>query len=216
MRVFSFTEAGGHPINEDAFRVEPHPEDSRLLLIALADGQGGQSGGARAAKIAVEAALGAARHTSPMRLRKHPAAWREILHHADEAVLADPDAGFTSLIGFAAGDDTDLVGASCGDSAVLVACDGATQVVTDHQYKNPPVGSGEANFIPFHGSNGLPRSILAMTDGVWKYAGWDAVADAACEMHGQPLIESLAARARLPGSGQFSDDFTLVVLESGG
>ena len=30
MRIFSFTEAGGHPINEDAFRIEPHPDDKEL------------------------------------------------------------------------------------------------------------------------------------------------------------------------------------------
>ena len=214
MRIFSFTEAGGHPVNEDAFRVEPHPYDAGLMLIAMADGQGGQSGGARAAKIAVEAVLDAARHTSPMRLREHPAAWREILHHADEAVMADPEAGFTSLVGFAAGDGSGITGASCGDSAVLVACDGATQVITDHQYKNPPVGSGDANFVPFHGAIAPRRSILAMTDGVWKFAGWDSIADAACEKRGQPLIDALASRARLPGSGKFQDDFTLLVLES--
>lgn len=214
MRVFSCSEAGGHPLNEDAFRVEPHPDDPSLLLVAVADGQGGQSGGARAAKIAVEAAIAGARSTSPWRLREHPGAWREILHQADDAVLADPDAGFTSLISFAAGDGTDIVGASCGDSAVLVACDGATQIVTDHQYKNPPVGSGDATFVPFHGAKGPRRSILAMTDGVWKFAGWDAIVDAVCEIHGQPLIESLAARARLKSSGGFPDDFTLLVLES--
>jgi serine/threonine protein phosphatase PrpC len=214
MKVFSFTEAGGHPHNEDAFRVEPHPDDAGLLIIALADGQGGRSGGARAARIAVDAAMDAALHTSPERLREQPAAWRGILHHADEAVFGDPDAGFASLVGFAAADGAILTGASCGDSAVLVAADGATQVVTDHQYKNPPCGSGDANFVPFRGAASPRRSILAMTDGVWKFAGWDSIADAACELHGQPLIDALAGRARLPGSGTFPDDFTLLVLES--
>jgi len=212
--MFSYSEAGGHSVNEDAFRAEPHPADASLWLILMADGQGGRSGGARAASIAVDAALDAARHAPPQRLREQSAAWRAILHHADEAVMADPDAGFASLVGFAVADDAVLTGASCGDSAVLVATDGATQIVTDHQYKNPPVGSGDANFVPFHGAKSSRRSILAMTDGVWKYAGWDAIEDAACEMRGQPLIDALAAKARLPGSGRFPDDFTLLVLES--
>jgi PPM family protein phosphatase len=215
MNVFSFTEAGGHPANEDSFRIEPHPENPQLFLVALADGQGGQSGGARAAKLAVDACIEAARHTSPERLLNHPAVWREILHVADDAVLADPDAGFTTLIGFVAGEGVAPVGASCGDSAAVMVHDGASALLTDHQFKNPPVGSGEANFIPFHGSVGLPWSLLAMTDGVWKYAGWDAITDSVCELHGQRLIDTLAARARLPGSGRFPDDFTLVVLESG-
>lgn len=214
MNVFSFTEAGGHPANEDAFRIEPHPENSQLFLVALADGQGGQSGGARAANIAVEAAIEAARHTPLDRLLNHPAVWRDILHWADDAVLADPDAGFTSLVSFIAGEGVAPVGASCGDSAALMVHDGTTALLTDHQFKNPPVGSGEANFIPFHGSVGLPWSLLAMTDGVWKHAGWEAITDSACELHGQRLIDTLTTRARLPGSGQFPDDFTLLVLES--
>jgi hypothetical protein len=214
MNVFSFTEAGGHPANEDAFRIEPHPENPKLYLVALADGQGGQSGGARAAKIAVDAAIDAARNTSTDRLLNRSAVWREILHRADDAVLADPDSGFTTLVSFIAGEGVAPIGASCGDSAALMIHDGATALLTDHQFKNPPVGSGEANFVPFHGSVGLPWSLLAMTDGVWKYAGWDAVTESASELHGQQLIDTLAARARLSGSGQFQDDFTLLVLES--
>jgi hypothetical protein len=52
-----------------------------------------------------------------------------------------------------------------------------------------------------------------MSDGVWKYAGWGAITQAASTLRGRALLEALQARARLPGSGQFPDDFTLVLLE---
>jgi hypothetical protein len=41
--VFSFTEVGGHLVNEDAFLVQPHPQDPACWLLLLADGQGGRA-----------------------------------------------------------------------------------------------------------------------------------------------------------------------------
>jgi len=57
-----------------------------------------------------------------------------------------------------------------------------------------------------------PWSVLAMSDGVWKYVGCDRVAAAISEYHGQPPIEALQAAARLR-SGRFPDDFTVVEFE---
>ncbi len=37
IRVLSFSEAGGHAVNEDAFLVEPHPADGACWLGCLAD-----------------------------------------------------------------------------------------------------------------------------------------------------------------------------------
>jgi hypothetical protein len=214
MNVFSISEAGGHHENEDAFLVERHPRDRDLLIIAVADGQGGQSGGGRAARVAVQAAVTAAAHHEPARLQVSPHLWREILHEADDAVLADPDSGFTTLVGFVATvSGGPVVGASCGDSVVLVLDGGEPFECTSHQYKNPPVGSGDARFVPFTGPHASPWRVLAMTDGVWKYAGWEAVREAARTQRGQAILDSPRARARLPRTGCFQDDFTLVVIE---
>ncbi|HVS40227.1 MAG TPA: hypothetical protein VMS17_32010, partial [Gemmataceae bacterium] len=43
--VLSFSEVGGHRVNEDAFAVQQHPLDPGMWLCFVADGQGGQPGG---------------------------------------------------------------------------------------------------------------------------------------------------------------------------
>jgi hypothetical protein len=56
--------------------------------------------------------------------------------------------------------------------------------------------------------------VLALSDGVWKYASWDRVWDCAARLSGDELIEALKDAARLKSTGEFQDDFTVVLLES--
>lgn len=204
--------AGGHPVNEDAYEVRPHPEDSGCLMCALADGQGGRSGGLLAAQTAIHTALELAVDI-PVDAILQSDAWLEILSQADQAVAGKRDAGLTTLIGLAAQGNT-LVGASCGDSAVWVL-DGAGRgfELTARQRKNPPVGSGEAFFVPFAVQLVPPWLVLVMSDGVWKYVGWDRLRTAAMKLRGQELVDAVREAARMPGSGGFQDDFTLVVIQ---
>jgi PPM family protein phosphatase len=213
--VTSFTAAGGHANNEDAFVVCRHPSASHCWLCLLADGQGGRSGGAHASRIACQIASEAALREAPGAL-SNPAVWSSILKQADRAVLADREAGFTTLLGFFITGES-LTGASSGDSAVLaLSKDRPAQELTKWQIKNPPVGSGEARFVPFSASLDIPWSVLAMSDGVWKYVGWERLVQAATSSRGERLVETLKGFARLPRSGQFQDDFTVVVLEQAG
>ncbi|MGO8752924.1 MAG: hypothetical protein ACLQNE_43840 [Thermoguttaceae bacterium] len=55
-----------------------------------------------------------------------------------------------------------------------------------------------------------------MSDGVWKYTGWDRIEEAVLAVPGRQIIECLQAAARLPRSGQFADDFTVVVFDETG
>lgn len=211
IRTFTFSEAGGHPANEDAFAVqhcpgEPDdPERPEGCLVWVADGQGGRAGGAKAARLACGTAASHVGDADD---------WPGVLSRADRAVAADPEAGFTTLLGFAVRGDT-LTGASCGDGVVLAASGSGEFVeLTRLQYKNPPVGSGEAVFMPFEIELVRPWKVLAMTDGVWKYVGWPRVRGLAASLGGEELIAALDSAARLPGSGEFPDDFTVVVLEA--
>ncbi len=138
--------------------------------------------------------------------------WASLLRLADLAVAADDGAGFTTLIGFCVWNGR-LVGASSGDSAVLVAVGGGVRELTAGQRKNPPVGSGEADFVPFTLTLTEPWKVLVMSDGAWKYAGWDKIVRATM-MSREALVDALKNVARLPGSGRFPDDFTVVLIES--
>jgi serine/threonine protein phosphatase PrpC len=211
IRTFTFTEAGGHPVNEDAFLIEPIPDGIGGYVVAVADGQGGRARAAEAARLACRTVVDAA-------LRRgagfDKSGCREVLAKADRAVTHDDEAGFTTLVAFTVRWNS-VVGASCGDSAVLAVCgSGAVSELTRLQYKNPPVGSGEATFVPFAADLVRPWMVLAMTDGVWKYVGWERVRELAAKLSGEELIGALKAAARLPGSGQFQDDFTVVLVEA--
>jgi hypothetical protein len=211
IRAVTHSEPGGHPDNEDAFVVGVHPDDPEAYLCAVADGQGGHFGGGPAARLACETFLKvASQATLPelMLLRL----WDDILAHVDRTVADDPLCGFTTLVTFCVARGG-LAGASCGDSALVVAePEQEPLVLTARQSKDPPVGSGAAVFVPFALRLHPPWTALAMTDGVWKYAGWDAVLQAAAAATGADVIQSLRQRVALPGSGALQDDFTLVVL----
>ena len=205
IRTFTFSAAGGHPANEDAFLVQQLPGDPEAWLVCLADGQGGRAGGAKAARLACDTAAAA------FRVSSRP--WDESLSRADAAVAADPEAGFATLIGFDVGGDR-VAGASCGDSAVLAVCgSGKLTELTAHQFKNPPVGSGAVEGVEFGDSLKAPWILVGMTDGVWKYAGWDKLVALATANRGRAVIDAALAACRLR-SGALPDDFTMVVWQS--
>jgi PPM family protein phosphatase len=210
--VQSFTEAGGHRQNEDASAVGRHPLDPDLWLCFVADGQGGQAGGGPAARLACQTAFDAAVRCPPERLNDPPV-WSGILRLADDAVRLDPVAGFTTLVGLVIGRNR-VAGASSGDSAALLVCGERAVELTAGQRKNPPVGSGGAVPVPFAATVKEPWQLLAMSDGVWKYVGWDRVIQAARRERGAQLVAALEQSARLPGSRRFQDDFTVIVFEA--
>jgi PPM family protein phosphatase len=210
-RVVTCTEMGDGRENEDAFAVQPHPADPGCLLCAVADCQGGQPRGGPAARQACQVCLEAASRSPPDQLRR-PDVWAGILGEVDRAVAADPRAGLTTLIGlYMTG--AEVVGGSNGDSAAVLACAGRpTVTLTERQVKNPPVGSGMAMATGFHAVLARPWTLLVMTDGVWKYAGWEKVRSCAEAGRGPAILDSLRGAVRLR-SGTYPDDFTLVVVQ---
>ncbi len=209
--VQNHSEVGGHAANEDAFAVQPHPQDENCWLCFVADGQGGQRGGGVASRLACETGIAEAGKRKPAQLRD-PYAWTEILRRCDQAVQRDSDAGYTTLVGLCVYEH-EVSGASNGDSAVLLRCSGATLELTANQNKNPPVGSGAMIATPFAASLTAPWILVAMTDGVWKGVGWDAICASMAVFQGQPLIDELKEMAAVSGGGSLQDDFTAVVLQ---
>lgn len=209
---FTHTEPGGHDENQDRVEVRSIPGPSLCYVCAVADGQGGQAGAALAAAIACQSCLEKSSFFRTDQLLS-PSVWPMILRHADQAVADAEEAGYTTLIAFCLM-ETMLCGASCGDSAVLLRnADQQACILTQQQMKNPPVGSRGAVFVPFAARLLQPWTVLALTDGVWKYTGWDSVL-AASQRTGEDILHMLREKAALPRTGQLQDDFTLAVFQS--
>ena len=212
--ALSFTEVGGHALNEDAFALHQHPLEPAMWFCFVADGQGGRAGGGRAAQIACATAIECVAKYPPeswWKLRT----WSSLFRMVDEAVLADPVAGFTTFVGLCVIRDR-VIGISSGDSAAVVVTGGVSVDLTARQHKNPPCGSGVAEGTTFEASLIVPWRLLAMTDGVWKYVGWERVTAATRQELGSEVVAELQQSARLRGSGLFQDDFTVVLLEEVG
>ena len=79
--------------------------------------------------------------------------------------------------------------------------------------KNPPIGSGGAGGVSFGANLGPPWTVLAMSDGVWKYAGWENILRIGFGERGEAIGDALLEAARLKRTGELQDDFTLIVLQ---
>jgi len=210
--VFSRSEAGGHPHNEDAFAVQVLEGDPQCCLCFVADGQGGQPGGSAAARLACQTLLAEAAPLSPTKLLQ-PMTWDTLLRAVDRTVAADRESGFTTLVACCLGQSY-LCGASNGDSAAVLLQQGQPGLIlTDRQEKNPPVGCGGAAVVPFACRVSRPWTYLAMSDGVWKFAGWERILSLSPTRPGGEILDALFESARLPRGGGLQDDFTLVAIQ---
>lgn len=208
---FSSPKTGG--TNEDAVRCEWHPEGDSALLVALADGQGGRAGGAEAAQTAVATAIAQASAVGGRKLLKERF-WRQLVFDVDTAVAQSPEAGFTTFVGLAVSDSR-VVGASSGDSqAVLIAEDGASLRLTASQKKNPPVGSGFCDPVPFSAPLADGAKLVVMSDGVYKFTAWGTICSTVSQLPGDEAAAAL--QTTVAGKdGTLYDDFSLVIVESG-
>ena len=211
--VSSHSEVGGHRHNEDAFVVEPLPGDPNSVICVIADGQGGQSGGGEAARLACESCIAAARNRTRAELLR-AATWDVILSESDQIICRHPVAGYTTLVAFFV-TETAICGGSNGDSAAaLLRSERRAEMLTASQRKHPPVGSGGATFIPFAARLDWPWCVLAFTDGVWKYGGnWDRILGLDPRTSAPQIIATLLERAKEPCNGRLQDDFTVVALQ---
>ncbi len=210
IRWLVYSEAGDNHVNEDVVQVCPNPGSADLVLCSLADGQGGRSGGGRAAEIAVRGSLEAAISFSVDDLRQ-PAPWYSIISAADDAVGEDDDAGFCTLISLGISKQK-VCGASCGDSGALVLSGGPEILLTENQRKNPPVGSGAAHPTAFEARLKPDWKLLVVSDGVWNYVGWEQVGSIATQNQGERTIAALRQAARDANAGKLLDDFSVALI----
>ena len=204
-----FTEGSEDHENEDAVEVRRIHDG---WIGAVADGQGGRSGGAKAATRACQILLdlGCELESSAF---SRPNTWWDLFRTADRSITEDREAGFTTLVAFQIFGGY-VYGASCGDGAAYL-CNANSQItdLTLHQQKNPQIGSGITSCTFFCSPLAKPWKFLAMTDGVWKYAGREKLTSLLTVANGQDLGLKLEAAGRLPGSGRFPDDYSFALIE---
>jgi serine/threonine protein phosphatase PrpC len=186
-------------------------EREDALILVIADGAGGLSGGVRAAELLVELVRAAV--DAPAFEPQRAETWVELLSRLDLALEADPDAGETTAVVMAIAEHG-LTGASCGDSeAWLIGGDGATDDLTARQYRKLRVGSGRAMPMPFSRPK-LEGTLLVATDGLFNYARPERIAEVARRENLDAAARELIRLVRLP-SGGLQDDAVVVLVREG-
>ena len=211
MLVFSHSEACGKETNEDCILVNEHPAGPLTRLCFLADGQGGQSNGAAAARRACEAAYRLSSAQPPARLFEE-AVLAGILAEVDNEVAATN--GCTTLLALILQQGS-FIGASVGDSRVYMKdARAGVRELTRFQKKNPPVGSGSAQFEIFLGEAAGSSRLLMVSDGVWKYAASEAIGGALGMPGFRDVVRFLRDHTLARFSGNLPDDFSIIAIET--
>jgi hypothetical protein len=141
-----------------------------------------------------------------------PLTWESICEAADKQVCSFPEAGYTTLIGLTVIQDF-IAGASSGDSAAVLLLGDQFVVLTEHQHKNPPVGSGGCRLTPLSARLIEPWKLLVVSDGVWRYVGWERMESLMRTDAGDALLSRLRDAAVESRDGRLADDFSVLLIE---
>jgi len=195
--------ATGNPENQDRGAII---ESSVGLVMVVADGAGGQSGGAGAATMAVELVRQKANEL------RDASACVALLRSMDQAVCQDRVAGETTCA-LAVVARVGIYGASVGDSGVWVITEGGLINLTERQSRKPFIGSGSAWPSPFEHKLTERDSLLLATDGLLKYTGSERIVAICRDELGSHVPRTLIELVRYR-SGALPDDVTVIFASS--
>lgn len=192
--------AAGNPENQDRGLVF---HDGPRIILCVADGAGGRSGGTEAASMAVSLI-----RQDAFRIEKADACVTT-LRKLDEAVTCDPVAGETTCA-LAVVTPKEIFGASVGDSGVWwIPESGNHRNLTDAQQRKPFIGSGSAYPVSFKYPN-QPGWLLLATDGLLKYTSAERIIQTCRENPVEVAAQRLIELVRYE-SGRLPDDVTLIL-----
>lgn len=166
------------------------------VVIALADGAGGTSGGERAAKAVVDAVAGVASHAYD---------WSMLLAQLDHDQIGY---GQTTAVVLWVTRDS-IVGASAGDSGAWIVRGDQIEDITSHQHKKPLIGDG-AVVTAIQAGPLAGGTLVVASDGLLRYAKAADIARIASGVDVGAAVRSLVELVRLP-SGQLPDDVSCVL-----
>jgi len=196
--VISSIVRAGNPELQD--RVEIFRWENRVL-IALADGAGGISGGTQAAELFMQLVRASVASLTSA------AACRQLLNRIDRELAIPSECGETTgvLVGIEAGGD--IFGAGVGDSLVWAFSSNNRMELTQQQERKPLLGSGVAAARPF-AQAAFEATIVVATDGLWKYTSLEAIEKCVRVGDAIRLAEQLSELVKLR-SGDFPDDVAI-------
>lgn len=194
--------AGGRRSSEDRVAVV---ERADAVVVAVADGAGGISGGAIASEALVDMARTVARNPT---LDVHDVAlWAALFREAD-AALATKAAGETTGVVVVMGPDG-LAGVSAGDSEAWIIGATRTDDLTADQ-KRARLGSGRVAPVAFRRPT-VDGVLVVATDGLFKYASGERIAAAVRAGDVDGAADRLVSVVRL-ASGALHDDVGIAVV----
>jgi len=192
----------GNPENQDRGAVI---ESSAGLVLVVADGAGGLSGGAEAAAMVVEFVR---RNASEI---QDPDSCVLLLQQIDQGIAKDDAAGETTCSLVVVGGDR-IYGASVGDSGVWVIGESGFADLTKGQSRKPFLGSGTAWPMPLTHERMRGDRLLLATDGLLKYTSSDRSVAACCNHDYDEAALRLIELVRYP-SGTLPDDVTVILAQ---
>ena len=142
--------------------------DGDKLIIAIADGAGGQSGGAEAAELAIKLISQRAASLATQN------DCEKLLVEVDKIISADRGAGETTAVVVVVS-ASGVIGASVGDSGAWILNSEGIDELTRGQARRPFLGSGGTFAVGFT-RNELDGTLLVATDGLLKYTSREAIA----------------------------------------
>ena len=179
--------------------------NAQTIVLCVADGAGGRSGGLEAAIMATDIVR---QNASALNT---PASCSELLQRMDDAVAKDRIAGETTCALAVLTSDR-IYGASVGDSGIWLISEEPNPIdLARGQQRKPFIGSGSARAIPF--DHPVQRGFLLLaTDGLLKYADPTRIRETCrqppIEFAAQQLIELVRYR-----SGDLPDDVTVILTK---
>ena len=178
---------------------------SNLILI-IADGAGGMSGGAEAAEFTVEALK---KKINVNSLTSQGIA--NVLLSIDEEMARIGAYGETTCV-VAAVSESGVIGASVGDSGAWLISEAGADNLTAHQQLKPFLGSGRATPVGFS-RNQFQGTLLVASDGLLKYASIERIAAVAITLDLDQASRDLIELVRYP-SGALPDDTSVVLARA--
>ena len=177
------------------------------LLLAIADGVGGQPGGGEAAALAIETIELESQKLAQQGKRLLPG----FFHALDDALAAHSDAGQTTLVALCVTPQK-ILGTSVGDSeAWWITAEGHFDL-TEAQKRKPLSRNGSRRVpVPFELKLTQPGTLLLATDGLFKYADPLAITEAVRTAEGLEAAADALLTLAAP-AGRYYDDLALILV----